>query len=203
LKKIIFIILDVLSVVIIVCAVGVLLTVLLTRSDKAPSIMGYSVFRVMTGSMEPTIPVNSLIVTHETDPAELEPGDIITFYSGDPLLDGAVNTHRIVSVSQVGEKYTFVTRGDANNVDDSYQTEQSDVIGQVVFVSCFLGALVRLLSNPLIFIPIILLPLVMMLVRNLWNTISLARIIAKQEEEEAIRQAVEEIRKRQEKQEQR
>jgi hypothetical protein len=91
----------------------------------------------------------------------------------------------------------FSTRGDANNVDDRYDTQEDDLIGQVVFSSYFLGILVRLLANPLIFIPVILLPLAVLLLRNLWHTISLARQIAKQEEERAIRQAMEEIRKKQ------
>jgi signal peptidase I len=197
LKKIALAVIDALSVLIILCAVAVLLTVLLTGSDKAPSIMGYSVFRVTTGSMEPAIPTNSLIVTHTTDPAELEPGDIITFYSRDPMLNGAVNTHRIVSVTQEDGQYVFSTRGDANNVDDRYDTQEDDLIGQVVFSSYFLGILVRLLANPLIFIPVILLPLAVLLLRNFWHTISLARQIAKKEEERAIRQAMEEIRKKQ------
>jgi signal peptidase I len=197
LKKIALAVIDALSVLIILCAVAVLLTVLLTGSDKAPSIMGYSVFRVTTGSMEPAIPTNSLIVTHTTDPAELEPGDIITFYSRDPMLNGAVNTHRIVSVTQEDGQYVFSTRGDANNVDDRYDTQKDDLIGQVVFSSYFLGILVRLLANPLIFIPVILLPLAVLLLRNFWHTISLARQIAKKEEERAIRQAMEEIRKKQ------
>lgn len=196
-KKIALAVIDALSVLIILCAVAVLLTVLLTGSDKAPSIMGYSVFRVTTGSMEPAIPTNSLIVTHTTDPAELEPGDIITFYSRDPMLNGAVNTHRIVSVTQEDGQYVFSTRGDANNVDDRYDTQEDDLIGQVVFSSYFLGILVRLLANPLIFIPVILLPLAVLLLRNFWHTISLARQIAKKEEERAIRQAMEEIRKKQ------
>jgi signal peptidase len=201
LKKIALTLIDILSVLLIVCAVCVLLTVLLTRSNEAPSIFGYSMFRVMTGSMEPAITTDSLIVTHETDPADLEPGDIITFYSSDPMLDGAVNTHRIVSVTQEADgQYVFVTRGDANNVDDHYETRAEDVIGQVVFISHFLGLLIRLLSNPLVFVPIILLPLAVLLIRNLWNTISLARMIAKQEQEQAIRQAVEEVRRRQKQQ---
>jgi signal peptidase I len=196
LKKIILNLINTLSVIVIVCAVVVLLTVLLTGSDKAPSLMGYSVFRVMTGSMEPSISLDSMIVVQKTDPAELKEGDVISFFSSDPSLDGAVNTHRIVSVEEDNGYYTFTTKGDANNVEDHYLTTEDDLIGKVVFSSLFLGKLVRLVSNPLIFVPVIILPLLIMLVANLWQTISLAKKIAREEEEKAVRDALDALREK-------
>jgi signal peptidase I len=191
-------IIDAVAVFIIFCAVLVLLTVLLTGDGQTPSIMGYSMFRVMTGSMEPTIPTDSLIVVRETDPEELAVGDVISFYSRDPTLSGAVNTHRILKIDQEGDQLYFTTKGDANNVADQYITQESDLVGRVVFVSAFLGIAVRLLSNPLIFVPVILLPLVIILVLNLRQTVSLAKKLAKEEEEQAIREALAKLREKQE-----
>jgi hypothetical protein len=56
---------------------------------------------------------------------------------------------------------------------------------------------VSLLSKPLVFVPIIVLALAWLLVRNLWHTVSLARTLAKQQEERAVREAMEEIRRSQ------
>ena len=42
---------------------------------------GYSFFRVITGSMEPEIPVGTLILTKEVDINTLNIGDIISFRS--------------------------------------------------------------------------------------------------------------------------
>jgi signal peptidase I len=197
-KKWIYRIVDGISVLIIACAVFVLLTVLLTGSGEAPSILGYSVFRVMTGSMEPTIPTDALIVVQKVDPVGLEVGDIISFYSRDPSLDGAVNTHRIIAIDQKDGAYSFTTRGDANNIDDHYQTTEADLIGKVIFSSVVWGKAVRLLSNPLIFLPVIILPLAVMLIMNLYRTISLAKKIAREEEEAAIREALEALKKKRE-----
>jgi signal peptidase I len=196
LKKIILTIINVISVFIIVCAVFVLLTVLFTGSGQAPSILGHSMFRVMTGSMEPSIPLDSLIVVKKTEPSELEVGDVISFYSKDPSLDGAVNTHRIVAIEEDGGHYSFTTKGDANNVEDHYTTTESDLIGKVVLVSYRWGQAVRLLSNPLIFIPIIILPLVIILIMNLHQTISLARKIAREEQEQIVKEALEEMKRK-------
>jgi signal peptidase I len=146
--------------------------------------------------MEPTIRTDALIAVQQIDPSKLQEGDIITFYSRDPSLDGAVNTHRIVSIEEENGQYLFTTRGDANNVDDHYTTLEEDLIGKVVFISYPLGKLTRLISNPLIFIPIVLIPLAVLLLINLRNTISLARRIAKEEEEQAVREAVEALRRK-------
>jgi signal peptidase I len=196
LKKVILNIINVVSVLIIVLAVVVMLSVLMTDSGQAPSVLGYSMFRVTTGSMEPTISVDSLIVVHQTDLDELEVGDVISFYSQDPSLAGMVNTHRIVSIEQDGEHTYFTTRGDANNVDDRYVTTQEEFIGKVIFSSYRLGLLVRMVSNPLIFVPLILGPLAVMLITNLHQTVSLAKKIAREEEEAAVLEAIEEIQHR-------
>lgn len=46
----------------------------------------------------------------KTAPAEIREGDVISFYSLDPALDGAVNTHRVVSVEKEGDGYIYQTK---------------------------------------------------------------------------------------------
>ncbi|MCI6995322.1 MAG: signal peptidase I [Eubacterium sp.] len=195
-RKIFLNIINVVSVIIITSAVVVLLTVVLTRSGEAPNIFGYSVFRVLTGSMEPAIETDSLILVRRIDPSEIKKDDIISFYSQDPSHGGAVNTHRVVSAEQDGELWYYTTKGDANQVADKYIVTSNDLIGKVIFTSHALGLFVRLLANPLIFIPVILLPLFMILLSNLIRTVRLAKKMAKEEEEAAVREALEELRKK-------
>ena len=195
-RKIFLNIINVVSVIIITSAVVVLLTVVLTRSGEAPNIFGYSVFRVLTGSMEPAIETDSLILVRRIDPSEIKKDDIISFYSQDPSHGGAVNTHRVVSAEQDGELWYYTTKGDANQVADKYIVTSNDLIGKVIFTSHALGLFVRLLANPLIFIPVILLPLFMILLSNLIRTVRLAKKMAKEEEEAAVREALEELQKK-------
>lgn len=61
-----------------------------------------------------------------------------------------------------------------------------------------IGKLSRLAANPLIFIPMILVPLALILICNVASTVSLAGKIAKEEEEEAVREAIREIREKKE-----
>ena len=145
--------------------------------------------------MEPTYPVDTLILVKKTDPSRIQTGDVISFYSSDPALDGAVNTHRVTGVQTDGTHWSYKTKGDANNVEDAYGTGETALIGKVAGSSLFLGKLARLIVNPLLFIPVILIPLAAMLVGNTIKTVKLANQIAEDEEKKAIEEALQEIRK--------
>lgn len=196
-KKIVFGIINVFSVLIIIAAVFVLCTVIFTKSGEAPSVFGYTVLRVTTGSMKPTYDVDTLIVVKKVDPETIKVNDVISFYSQDPVLDGAVNTHRVVEILEEEQGRVFVTKGDNNNVTDAYNVESEYLIGKVVASSIVIGKISRLVANPLIFIPIILIPLALILISNLVGTIHMAKKIAKEEEEEAIREAIRKIKEKQ------
>ena len=132
-KKALLTIINVISILIIGFSLMILLTVIMTSSNRAPSFMGFSLFRVITGSMEPTLPVDSLIVVRRTDAEQVRNGDVITFYSNDPTLNGAINTHRVASIEWEHGDLLFITRGDANPIDDPYPVYRQDLIGIMVF----------------------------------------------------------------------
>lgn len=185
------------AIALILVSVFVLLSVVLTPAGQVPQVLGYSVFRVMTGSMEPEIREDSLLVVKKTPPEDIVPGDVISFFSPDPMLEGAVNTHRVVRIEKENGRTQFITKGDANVIEDIYPTDASALVGRVVFQSYGLGKTVSLLSNPLVFGIIILLPLLIILLMNLYRAVRIAADIAKKEEEEAVRKALEEIKAKQ------
>ena len=121
---------------------------------------------------------------------------MISFYSADPSLDGAVNTHRVVEVREENGQRVFVTKGDSNNVVDAYNVEEKYLIGKVVYASIILGKLSRIISNPIVFLPVILIPLAVILISNLVSTTMLAKKIAREEEEAAVREAIREIKEK-------
>lgn len=71
-------------------------------------------------------------IVKQTDPASIHENDVISFYSSDPALSGAVNTHRVVSIETDGNNYRYITKGDANNVVDRYGVDSRDLLGKVV-----------------------------------------------------------------------
>lgn len=193
-KKIFFTLINVLSVVTIIAAVIVLFHVVFTRQGEAPKIAGYTVLRITTGSMEPAYQTDTLILVKEEKPDKIKKKDVISFYSTDPALDGAVNTHRVVEVKKEQDHWIYKTKGDANNVVDAYDVDSKYLIGKVVASSLILGKLARLVSNPLVFIPVILIPLAIILISNLVRTIRLSRVLAKEEEEAAVKEVIRQIK---------
>lgn len=199
-KKILCTLLDILSVAAIVAALVALLLVVLTPAGSVPSLGGYSALRVLTGSMEPALPTNSLILVQRTEAAALQPGDVISFYSADPQLGGALNTHRVVAVETDGVSYQITTQGDANPLPDAYPVTQDALVGRVIGSSLLLGRAVALLANPLAFVLLVAVPLLGMTIYNLYNVIKSARTVMKAEEKAAIERALAEAkRKREEK----
>lgn len=197
-KKLFGNIINLLSVVMIILAVVILLNVVMTKSGQVPNVAGYSMLRVLTGSMEPAIGTDAIIIVRKTAADQVQVGDVITFYSSDPALGGAVNTHRVTEISRENGVLTYATKGDANLIEDKYPPNEYDLIGVVVFSSALIGRFIRLISNPLIFIPLVLLPLLILIVVNMVKAIASTRAIMRQEEEAAIREALESARRKRE-----
>lgn len=191
-----FSLINICAILLIAASLFVLLTVVMTPSGQVPQVMGFSLLRVLTGSMEPTIPEDSILLIQRTDPSELQPGDIISFFSPDPALDGALNTHRIQRIDSDGKTLQFITKGDANLIEDQQPVEAQWIAGKVIYISPTLGKVVRLVSNPLVFGLAILLPLAGMLIANLIRALRSALLLAKEEEAEAVRQALDAIKNR-------
>lgn len=187
---------NVLAAVVIALALVVLLRTVFTPAGEVPSLGNYSFMRTLTGSMEPAIPVHSFIVTEAVDPESLQVGDIITFRSTESKLEGALNTHRITSVYEEGGQLMFHTKGDANAVEDSEPVSSINVVGKVVFVSAALGTVVSLFSNPLVFFPFVVVPLVLLLGFELVKLVKSTKEVARAEDEAALRAAVEQVRRK-------
>lgn len=96
-------------------------------SGEVPSVFGYRIYMVLSGSMSPAFDTGSMVFVRPQDPAEIRKGDIIT-YSGES--SDMLTTHRVVDVlNEEGVK--FVTRGDANNVNDPKPVPAENVVGRV------------------------------------------------------------------------
>lgn len=106
--------------------------------DETAGILGYNYKTVLTGSMEPAIPVGSIIITKEQSSYEIE--DIISFQE-----EGSVITHRIISI----DRERYITKGDANNVADTEEVQQKQILGKVILTIPLLGYLVMWLMSPI------------------------------------------------------
>jgi len=114
----------------------------LTRDEHeagAPGhVMGFSVMRVLTGSMESVLPQGSLILTRRVDTAEIQVGDDITFL----VSEHVTVTHRVVDIienhNDTGQR-GFKTQGTENPSPDRQIVIPNHIIGRVIWHSPFLG----------------------------------------------------------------
>ena len=130
-----------------ITSVLVALVVIVALLLVGARLIGLQVFTVLSGSMEPTYHVGSLIYVKDVDPFELESGDVITFM----LDENTVATHRIVEVVPDEEDDSVVrfrTKGDANENVDGSLVHYKNVIGSPVFTIPQLGYVVSYIQNP-------------------------------------------------------
>ena len=99
-----------------------------------PRLLGYKVYAVISGSMEPALPAGSLVYVKDADPFTVTPGEIIAFSDG-----GEVVTHRVRE--NRSDEGSFITRGDANNTDDLFPVSYRNLIGRVKFHVPVMGSL--------------------------------------------------------------
>lgn len=101
----------------------------------APRIFGVQPMAVLSGSMEPTYHVGSLIYVKEgVSKDDIEIGDPITF----KINDETIVTHRVVEIDAEGN---YITKGDANEANDGGSVSFANVVGMPVFTIPYLGFL--------------------------------------------------------------
>lgn len=124
---------SVLSTLVLVMAIVICLSVIIqVTTNGYVQFGGYSLFRVVTGSMEPELPVGSLLVCKETPMEQIQVGDIVCFRSLNPKMLGKVITHRVIAVQKAPDGSLLLeTKGDANLTADSEYVSQNNLIGKV------------------------------------------------------------------------
>lgn len=111
-----------------------------------PAVVGGSTLTVLSGSMEPTLPVGSVVVVRPRPPAEIGAGDVVTFLARDPASDATrVVTHRVVEVLPGPE---FRTRGDANPDPDPGVVAATDVRGVQWYSVPWVGGAMEAVRTP-------------------------------------------------------
>ena len=109
-----------------------------------PKFLGLKTYLVASGSMEPTIPVGSMIFSREVNPANLVEGDVIVFLKAEE--DNVPITHRVLENDK--DAKTIVTKGDHNPDLDPMPIQYNNVIGKVVWHTPAIGALTAPLTRP-------------------------------------------------------
>lgn len=108
-------------------------------------LMGLRPYIIRGGSMEPTIPLGSVVAVGNVSVDAIRPGDVLTMRQGDrPII-----THRVISLLHAADgTVSYVTKGDANTHTDGAAAASSAVLGRVSFSLPLLGYLMAALQVP-------------------------------------------------------
>jgi len=114
--------------------ISLCIVVLMAGNGKVPYLFGYRILQVVSDSMSPTISGNTCIVIKRVDRQDIQVGDIITFTSEDPRIEGFLNTHRVVNIIEdaESEEVLYITKGDASDEEDAYPVSYDQVAGKYV-----------------------------------------------------------------------
>ncbi len=143
-------IINIISTVILVLLVGVVIFLFVIRaSGKTPTIFGYQVLRVTSGSMEPTLMVGDVILVKQTPPEDIHKDDIISYESVQGETSGMIITHRVVEEPiKVGETYYLQTKGDVEGAVLDPKIEYSQVQGKFQHKVAFLDKMYSFFFTP-------------------------------------------------------
>ena len=131
----------------VISTILVVIVVVLALLLVGARFIGLNVYTVLSGSMEPTYHVGSLIYVKDVDTDELKAGDVITYM----LDEDTIVTHRIADVipdETDPSIIRFQTKGDANDSVDGSLVHYKNVIGTPVFSIPELGYLANYIQKP-------------------------------------------------------
>lgn len=128
-------------------------------TSKTETLPGWKSFIVVSGSMEPTLPVGSMIYTQKQVGYGI--GEVIAFKNA----AGQTVTHRIVDVKDDA----YVTKGDANKSTDAETVPMTSVIGKTTFTLPQIGSFISYLKTPFGFFAILMVPCLIFMLLEFLN----------------------------------
>lgn len=127
----------------------ILLVLVYTRCVKTfthkayPDYFGYTLLEIASGSMEPTLSIQDVVLV-KLDKENIKENDIIAYQDKDSII-----THRVILI----DKDNFTVKGDANNTIDDI-VPRSNIVGKVVKTYKELGIWKSILMEPKILVGI-------------------------------------------------
>ena len=165
----------------------------------------FSIYTIATGSMVPNINVYDAVINMRIDnPNDLKVGDVITFRSSSLSTPNMTITHRIKAITKDDNgNICFVTKGDANPIEDEACAKFSNVIGKVIIRIPGLGNIQRFLASGVGWLMCILIPALIIIGRDIMRLTRLSSIkdsavkMSEQKKKDPKKEATEKKRKEQ------
>lgn len=162
-------------------------------TSRTSALFGFQSFIVVSGSMNPSMPVGSVVYTQKGNPVNI--GDVITFERGNVKI-----THRVIDITDKSGKSVsslvspipgtpnpaeifYKTKGDANNSADSELVPAGKVVGKAFVNMPAIGKISSYLKTLPGFLILIVGPTLIFVGFELWN---IKKEIEKQTEKKVL-----------------
>ena len=189
-KKAGTIVISVLLWIVILIAALYAFTTMATRDNQnVSSLLGYTPLVVKTNSMSPTFDAGDLIFIKKCDPDTLKEGDIICFHT---IIDNeyALNTHRIEKIDESNGVRSYTTMGDNNNgIADRHIISNGDIVGKYTGHLKKAGHVMDFLSSSTGFLIVIVIPMLLFFIYQVYNLIMISIRLKKAVAVEAAKEA--------------
>lgn len=116
------------------------------KPESTLDVFGYKTFTVVSGSMEPTISIDDIIIVKKVEKNDIQLNDIITFN-----IDGEIITHRVKDYKVIQDEVIYTTKGDSNDVTDIHEVNFRNIEGKYVNKIPKIGKVFSLLKNKYVF----------------------------------------------------
>lgn len=173
--------------VILLAALFAFTTLATKDSSHVANLAGFTPLSVVSDSMAPTFQAGDLILIRSCDPASLKKGDIVTFHT---IINNefALNTHRIAEIQGQADARSYVTKGDNNDIADIHMITDGDIVGKYVARLPHFGRVVEFLSSSMGFLLVIVLPLLIFFVYQVYHLVTVSIDLKKALAVESIQQ---------------
>jgi signal peptidase len=138
---------------------------------SVPRILGWQGVVVLSGSMEPVLPVGSVVFVDKSGPEGITVGDVMTHRKAIGTRTTLV-THRVVEIVPGPDGPQFVTKGDANEAIDTEPVPASAVVGRARVQVPLVGHVIDGLRDRSTFYLLIGIPAALLILSELWNIAS-------------------------------
>ena len=148
-KKIIKIILKIIyQIFIVLCIIMTIIIVLQKVTNSNRTILGYRIFRVITGSMKPEYDVREIVICKEEDPKNIKIGDDIVYVGKYGDYNGKIIMHEVIAIDVDGNnELNFHAKGLHTASVEDPQIKPDQILGVVKFKSEILTILYKLATS--------------------------------------------------------
>ncbi len=168
-KKVFNVFTKILKIIFIIFIIIYLSLIIVHKISMTNSIFGYRIFTISDNTMANKYVINDIVLVKDTNPKKLKKNDNIAYYGIEAGEKGNVIFHKIIEVKK-DKKLSFVTKGINSLYEDPIVSDKK-VIGKVIGVIPVINIINHILKNPIGFFLLIFLPIILVIVEQIFKTI--------------------------------